>query len=120
MANVTGKELITEGNDGLGKLVRKHRKLGPAISGLASATLAEGNLSVKTKELIAVAISVHTRCDYCIAHHVKGCLDAGATEEEIAEACGVAVLMGGGPAVMYSGLAIKIVEELKKSGTANI
>ena len=114
MADVSVKELIKVSKIGVGKLVAKHQKLGPAVGALSSAVLQEGNLTVKMKELIAVSIAVHAGCDFCIAHHVENCLKAGAAEEEIAEACGVAVLMGGGPAVMYSGMAMKMVEELKE------
>jgi AhpD family alkylhydroperoxidase len=114
MADVSAKEMIMESKTSIGKLLGKHQKLGPAIGGLASAALQEGNLSVKIKELIAVGIAVQAGCDFCIAHHVEECIKAGATEEEIAEACGVAVLMGGGPALMHSGMAMKMIEELKK------
>jgi len=114
MADVSAKEIIKESKAGIRKIFAKHQKLGPAFGGVASAVLEEGHLTVKVKELIAVGIAVQTGCDFCIAHHVEACLKAGATEEEIAEACGVAVLMGGGPALMHSGMAMEMVEELKK------
>lgn len=114
MADMSAKELIRESKAGIGKLIGKHQKLGPAFMGFSSAALQDGELSVKIKELIAVGIAVHTGCEFCIAHHVEKCIQAGATEEEIAEACGVAVLMGGGPALMHSGTAMKMVEELKE------
>ena len=61
--------------------------------------LKDGVLTTKVKELIALGIAVCTTCDYCIAIHVKKCFDAGATKDEIAEVLGVAILMGGGPAL---------------------
>jgi AhpD family alkylhydroperoxidase len=67
---------------------------------LHRATLAEGALDTRTKELMALAISIAVRCDGCIAHHVHDTLKAGAIAEEIKESIGVAVLMGGGPALM--------------------
>jgi AhpD family alkylhydroperoxidase len=114
MADVSVKELMMASKTGIKKLVRNHKKLGPAFGGLSSTVLQDGNLTVKTKELLAVGIAVHAGCDFCIAQHVENCLKAGATEEEIAEACGVAILMGGGPAVMYSSMAMNMVEELKE------
>jgi AhpD family alkylhydroperoxidase len=114
MADVSAKELLRASKLGIGKLAGKHQKLAKAFGGVASAALEEGHLTVKVKELIAVGIAVQAGCDFCIAHHVEACLKAGATEEEIAETCGVAVLMGGGPALMYSGKAMEMVEELKK------
>ena len=49
-----------------------------------------------------------------IVIHVKKCLEAGATKEEIAEVCGVAILMGGGLALTYSTFVAKAVEEFGK------
>jgi len=74
--------------------------------------LKDGALSTRQKELIALGIAVAAACDYCIVIHVKKCFAAGATSEEMAEACGVAILMGGGPALTYSTFAAKAIEEL--------
>ena len=68
-----------------------------------------GTLDTKTKELIALAISVTRGCDDCIAHHVHDAIEAGATREEFADALGVAVLMGGGPGMIYASHAIAAV-----------
>jgi len=76
--------------------------------------LKEGALSTKHKELIALGIAICATCDYCIAIHVKKCFEAGATREEMAEACGVAILMGGGPALTYSTFVAMAIEELGK------
>ena len=76
--------------------------------------LKDGALSVKEKELIALGIAICATCDYCIAIHVKKCLDAGVTKEEMAEVCGVAILMGGGPALTYSSFVANAIEELSE------
>ncbi len=73
-----------------------------------------GVLNTKTKELIAVAISVVVQCQWCIAFHVKSALDAGARPEEIREAAWVAVLMGGGPQLAYMQLVERALEEFSK------
>ncbi|PHK97762.1 alkylhydroperoxidase [Neolewinella marina] len=78
-------------------------------------SLADGALSRKSKELLALAIAITVRCDGCIAFHVHDALPAGAGQEEIAEAIGVAVLMGGGPAVMYGCEALQALEQFAKS-----
>ena len=75
------------------------------------AAVAEGALEAKVKELIALAISVTARCDDCIAHHVHDALDAGATREEVIDAIGVAVLMGGGPGMIYATHAMKALDQ---------
>jgi len=58
-------------------------------------------LDVKHKHLIDVALSISAQCEWCIALHVKNAVNAGATKEEILEAAMQAVLMHGGPALMY-------------------
>ena len=68
---------------------------------LSSAAMAPGALDKKTKELIALAIAVTARCDGCIASHAKGAAREKATEQEVAEAIGVAILMNGGPGTVY-------------------
>ena len=49
------------------------------------AAVAEGTLSTKTKELIALGIAIAVLCDGCIAFHVHDALQAGASREEIIE-----------------------------------
>ena len=75
------------------------------------AAVATGALETKVKELIALAISVTARCDDCIAHHVHDALDAGATRDEIIDAIGVAMLMGGGPGMIYATHAIEALDQ---------
>ncbi|MDH3690939.1 MAG: carboxymuconolactone decarboxylase family protein [Gammaproteobacteria bacterium] len=72
---------------------------------------ATGALDRKIKELMALAISITHGCDDCIAHHVHDAIDAGATREEFADALGVAVLMGGGPGMIYASHAIDAVDQ---------
>jgi len=78
---------------------------------LHQAVGATGVLDRKIKELMALAISVTHGCDDCIAHHVHDAIEAGATREEFAEALSVAVLMGGGPAMIYASHAIDAVDQ---------
>lgn len=68
---------------------------------LHEATLRQGVLDNKTKELMALAIAICVRCDGCITYHVHDALKAGASKEEIAETISVSILMGGGPSVVY-------------------
>ena len=69
---------------------------------LSTAGRKTGQLDEKTRELIALAVAVTTRCDGCIANHTKAALRAGASKEEIAEALGVAVATNAGAALVYS------------------
>lgn len=71
----------------------------------------DGALDPRTKELIAVALSVGSRCDPCIAFHVPAALRHGATREEVMEVLAVAVMMGGGPSLMYAAHVIEVLDE---------
>ncbi len=76
----------------------------------------EGALSSKFKEMIALAIAITVRCDGCIAYHTHAAVAAGASKKEIAEAIGVAVMMGGGPSVVYGSEALKALEQFEAQG----
>ena len=52
-------------------------------------------LDPKTKELIALGMSITAQCKYCVGTHTQRCLDSGATEAEIVDVCHVAMAMGG-------------------------
>ncbi|MFT6389732.1 MAG: AhpD family alkylhydroperoxidase [Cellvibrionaceae bacterium] len=84
-----------------------------AFGWLHTAGTTTGALDAKTKELIALAIAVAARCDGCIAFHTHDALDAGATREEITDALGVAILMGGGPSVMYATHVVEAIDQFK-------
>jgi AhpD family alkylhydroperoxidase len=71
-------------------------------STLSQAGAKTNRLDAKTRELIALAVAVTTRCDGCIAVHSKKALENGASKEEIAEALGVAVALNAGAALVYS------------------
>ncbi|MBU2761204.1 carboxymuconolactone decarboxylase family protein [Acidithiobacillus sulfurivorans] len=75
---------------------------------------AEGNpaLSAVQKELINVALSVAAQCEWCIALHTKNAIEAGAGRDEIMSAGFMAVIMHGGPALMYLVPLNKALDEL--------
>jgi len=74
--------------------------------------MTEGSLDRMTKELIGLALVVTMQCEICIAFHLRGCLRAGATSEQIYEALNVAVMQGSGPAMVYAGYAVEALDEL--------
>lgn len=71
----------------------------------------EGALSHKVKEMMALAISMVVGCEGCIAYHVHDAIAAGATLEELLEAVGVGLLMGGGPGSIYAAHALDAIEQ---------
>jgi len=77
-----------------------------AFSAMATTAGAPGALDAKTKELIALAVSVSVRCDDCIAFHAKAAAQRGATREEVMETLAMAIYMGAGPSVMYASHAL--------------
>lgn len=108
------KEKLNETMKSLGRFSEETPEQMKAFHGFMEAVEKEGKLSKKTKELIALGSSITSHCEWCIAFHVKGALDAGATREEIMEAGWVATLMGGGPALMYFQLVLKALEDFEE------
>jgi AhpD family alkylhydroperoxidase len=94
-----------------GGFARLHRK-----------ALADGALSGKVKELMALAVSIVVGCDGCIAYHMHDAVAAGANREELLETIGVGLFMGGGPGSIYAAHAIDAMEqflaELDKASAA--
>lgn len=102
-------------------LVTSMRELGAdipdtmtAFSQLHKSGIAEGALSQTTKELIALGIAITVRCDGCIAFHVHDALKSGANREAIVETIGVAILMGGGPSVVYGCEALEALKQFEE------
>jgi AhpD family alkylhydroperoxidase len=74
---------------------------------MGKAAKANGALSEKTKEIMALGIAIATRCDSCIGFHVRSLVRLGITREELCEALAMATYMGGGPSYAYSAKALK-------------
>lgn len=110
-------ELLKDVSYAFQKLKEYTPEVGEKFQEFLAATLKEGRLTLREKELVLVGIAVALRCEHCIAVHIKKALEAGAKPEEIAEAIALAVLMGGGPVATTSSKAFKILDELieKKS-----
>ena len=85
---------------------------------LAQAAMAGGALDAKTKELIALAIGVAQRCDGCIGFHAKALVQLGTSEQELQEMLGVAVLMGGGPSLMFAANALAAFQQFEQAKAA--
>lgn len=75
--------------------------------------LADGKLSHRTKELIAVALSLASSCEWCITYHTVEAKKSGASDEEILESAFIAVLMAGSPALMHMNILKDALEENK-------
>jgi AhpD family alkylhydroperoxidase len=99
----------------LRELGRELRQLIPDVyAGYAAtqrAVMVDGALPAKVKELIALAIAVTRECDGCIVAHSRSSAAAHATEAEVAEAMGVAILMNGGPGTVWGPRALAAFRE---------
>jgi AhpD family alkylhydroperoxidase len=82
---------------------------------LHEAAFGEGALDTKTKELIALSISITRECDGCIAAHGRNLARLGATTEEVAEMIGVAITMNGGPGLVWGPRALAAYLEWKET-----
>jgi AhpD family alkylhydroperoxidase len=111
-------DLFPESTREIGKL---RRDLAPAAASafaeFSKAVFAEGALSAKTKQLIAVAVAHVTQCPYCIQGHTDLARRHGASREEIMEAIWVAAEMRAGGAFAHSTVALaRMLDDDGKAG----
>jgi AhpD family alkylhydroperoxidase len=79
-----------------------HPEIVKGFAALSAGAHATRQLDAKTREFIALAVAITTKCEGCIEAHVKKAKAAGATKEEIAEALGVAIALNAGAAFTYA------------------
>lgn len=103
------------------ELARERRELAPeadaAFRAFGQAVFREGALSVRTKQLIAVAVAHVTQCPWCIRGHTKAALREGASRAELMEAIWVAAEMRAGAAQAHALLALD--EAMKEEGKSS-
>ena len=101
-----------------GEAARIRKQLAPAplagFKAFSANVFADGALTRKVKELIAIAVAHVTQCPYCIRGHTASALKSGATEEEIMEAIWVAAEMRAGAAYAHSTLAIETMRATRE------
>jgi AhpD family alkylhydroperoxidase len=85
------------------------------FNALHVAAMAEGTLSMRFKELIALAIAISKECDGCISAHARGAARRGATVAEVTEMIGVAISMNGGPGTVWGPRALAAFHEYADS-----
>lgn len=74
---------------------------------LEEKAFSDGALGKKTKELMALSISIVTKCEPCMEWHLDQALQNGASDAEIYETIDVAIEMGGGQAGAYARFVLK-------------
>ncbi len=105
------KEITADISVSLAKLRKEIPDVMNGFGALGQAAAKDGALNKKTKELIALALGIASRCDGCIGFHTQTLVKLGVTREELLETLGMAVYMGGGPSLMYAADALKAFEE---------
>ena len=104
-----------------GALSDTRKRLAPephdAFQTFSRKVFADGALTTKTKQLIAVAVAHVTQCPYCIRGHTKAAMREGATREELMEAIWVAAEMRAGAAYAHSVLAL---DEMEKAAPSSV
>lgn len=92
----------------------RHVKTYKPFLELEEKAFANGALDKKTKELMALSISMVTKCEPCMEWHLDQALQAGASDEEIYETIDVAIEMGGGQAGAYARFVLNAMEFFKE------
>ena len=113
-----GKDYAQIANDvvtGVGLLRQGAPDTVKAFGSLSTAATVTKAVDTKTKELMALAIGIAIHCEGCVAYHTKMAHQHGATREEVVETVALAVYMGGGPAAVYGGDALRAYNQF--SGT---
>jgi len=106
------KKHLDETSANLAEFRRTHESAGQGFTALHRGTMAEGSMTAREKELVALGIGIATRCVDCIGFHVRAAIKAGASRDDVAGVIGVATMMGGGPAYMYGVKALEAFDQL--------
>lgn len=105
------KEITTDISEYTTKLRKEIPDVMSGFSAMAQAATKDGALDKKTKELIALALGVASRCDGCIGFHAQALVKLGVSREEFLEVLGMSIYMGGGPSLMYAADALRAYEQ---------
>ena len=106
------EEISRKRKQGHAKLQSLKSKVYEAFLHMEKAAFADGALPKRTKELIAVGISVTSDCESCMQWHIEQAAAAGATMREVLEAVEVGIEMGGGPATVSARFALEVMERV--------
>jgi AhpD family alkylhydroperoxidase len=82
-----------------------------AFADLSRSAMAPGALNAAMKEVVALAIAATRECDGCIAAHARGAARAGASRAQVAEMCGVLIMMNGGPGTVWGPRALEAFDQ---------
>ena len=104
--------------EALNEIVMRYANLGiRRFFSLDSQAYRAGALSKKTKELLGLVASLAPRCDDCIQYHVIQCHEEKVASDELVEALGIGLLVGGSITIPHLRRALRSWDELRLSST---
>jgi AhpD family alkylhydroperoxidase len=116
--------LIEEFNDYRSKMneriLAEDNKVIKRFFNLDTNTYAEGEIDVKTKEMIGLACSMVLHCDDCIKYHLGKSFEAGVGRKEVFEVFSIAMVIGGSIVVPHLRRAVEYWEELEKEADKDV
>ena len=102
------------------RILAEDNKVIKRFFNLDTNTYAEGELDVKTKEMIGLACSMVLRCDDCIKYHLGKSYEAGVSRKEVFEVFSIAMVIGGSIVIPHLRRAVEYWEELEKQAPAHV
>lgn len=100
------------------RILEDNNKIIKRIFNLDTNAFMEGALNIKTKELLGLVASAVLRCDDCVRYHLETCYKEGLTKDEIAEALGIATLVGGTIVIPHLRRAYEFWDALEAKATS--
>lgn len=107
-------QYLSEVKTRIGQIGKMNHDLVKGYVTISSSKTENPKLDPKTRELIALAVAITTRCDGCIVVHTEAAKKSGATQEEILEALSVAVAINTGTAMIFAARTMDAYEALEK------
>lgn len=95
-ANRFFDQVVMEYKEGSTRIQKRLPKVMENYYNFTEASFRAGELSEKSKQLLALGISIANHDEYCIVYHTKGAVEHGATEQEMMEVIAVSAAIGGG------------------------
>ncbi|MGE0230872.1 MAG: carboxymuconolactone decarboxylase family protein [Flavobacteriaceae bacterium] len=111
MVDTNWRKFLVSTTDRLDALRAGIPGVAAGFDGLAPSAAGDGVLDGRIKELIALAIAIAVRSEGCLAHHARAAAQAGASRQEVLETIGVAVHMGGEPAMVHGSQALEAFDQ---------
>jgi len=102
------------------RILAEDNKVIKRFFNLDTNTYAEGELDVKSKEMIGLACSMVLRCDDCIKYHLGKSYEAGVSRKEVFEVFSIAMVIGGSIVIPHLRRAVEYWEELEKQAPAHV